>query len=131
MVLSCFRIYHQLPHLTAGDIVVMDNVSFHSCAPPLVEDAEAFVVFTPTWSPEFNPIEQYFGALKNYLRHSLRGCLSVRRTPAYLKQCIYLAMMDVNDTMDHVGNMHSSGYRDKTDLNFYPLQSKLWDIIWS
>lgn len=59
-----------LPDLTAGDIVVMDNLSSHKGPKvrQLIEDAGASVLYLPPYSPDFNPIEKAFAKLKALLR---------------------------------------------------------------
>ena len=59
-----------LPTLTAGDVVVMDNLAVHKClqARELIESVGARVQFLPPYSPDLNPIERAFGRLKGLLR---------------------------------------------------------------
>lgn len=59
-----------VPHLRAGDIVVMDNLSSHKVAgvKPAIEDAGATLRYLPPYSPDLNPIEQVFAKLKSLLR---------------------------------------------------------------
>jgi transposase len=58
------------PHLRAGDVVVMDNLSPHK-APAVREAIEATgatVLYLPPYSPDFNPIENLWSKLKAFLR---------------------------------------------------------------
>ncbi len=59
-----------LPALTAGQILIMDNVSFHkmSSAIELIKKAGVRVVFLPPYSPELNPIENMWSKLKAYIK---------------------------------------------------------------
>jgi len=59
-----------VPSLHPGQIVVLDNLSVHKSAraKALIEAAGCQVVFLPTYSPDFNPIEQAFAKLKALLR---------------------------------------------------------------
>ena len=59
-----------LPTLAAGDIVVLDNVPFHHDprVVTLIRSVGARVRFLPPYSPDFNPIEKAFSALKSHLR---------------------------------------------------------------
>lgn len=59
-----------LPTLAAGDIVVLDNVPFphDPRVETLIRSVGARVRFLPTYSPDFNPIEKAFSALKSHLR---------------------------------------------------------------
>jgi transposase len=59
-----------IPLLKPGDIVVLDNLAAHKC--PEVRRAiravGAKIFFLPAYSPDFNPIEQFFAKLKHLLR---------------------------------------------------------------
>ena len=59
-----------LPTLGCGQIVVMDNLSVHKSkrVERLIEEAGARLLFLPPYSPDFNPIEEAFSKLKNFLR---------------------------------------------------------------
>ena len=59
-----------VPQLQPGQMVVLDNLSVHKSARArqLIEAAGCQVVFLPTYSPDFNPIEQAFAKLKHLLR---------------------------------------------------------------
>ena len=56
--------------LTAGDVVVMDNLACHKVAKvaPAIEKAGARVVYLPAYSPDLNPIEQVFAKAKGEIR---------------------------------------------------------------
>jgi len=58
------------PTLKPGDVVVMDNLSSHKGARvgELIAAAGATLRFLPPYSPDFNPIENAFSALKAFLR---------------------------------------------------------------
>ena len=59
-----------VPHLKAGDCVVMDNLAAHHDARSLkaITNAGATVLFLPPYSPEFNPIEKLWSKLKEFIR---------------------------------------------------------------
>ena len=59
-----------LPALTPGDIVIMDNVSFHKVQgiEELIRSVRAEVIFLPPYSPDFNPIENMWSKIKAILR---------------------------------------------------------------
>jgi transposase len=59
-----------VPALRPGDIVVLDNLSAHKgqCVREAVERADAFVLFLPPYSPDFNPIEKMWSKVKSLLR---------------------------------------------------------------
>ena len=59
-----------VPSLSAGDVVVMDNLSSHKGprVRALVEAAGAAVLYLPPYSPDYNPIELAFSKLKQLMR---------------------------------------------------------------
>jgi len=61
-----------VPSLREGQVVVLDNLSVHKSADArkLIEAAGCRLVFLPTYSPDFNPIEQAFAKCKQALRRS-------------------------------------------------------------
>ncbi len=62
-----------LPALPQGAVVVMDNASFH-CRARLISVALKYgfrLIFLSPYSPEFNPIENFWAWLKRRLRSSL------------------------------------------------------------
>ena len=60
------------PSLSAGDVVVMDNLAAHKVAGVRAAIAArgASVLYLPPYSPDLNPIEQVFAKLKALLRKS-------------------------------------------------------------
>lgn len=58
------------PSLRRGDIVVLDNVSFHSDEEiaELIARRGARLEFLPPYSPDLNPIEEAWGKVKTILR---------------------------------------------------------------
>jgi transposase len=70
---EAFRAYVEqvlAPELEPGDAVVMDNLSPHKVAgvQEAIRAAGASVLYLPSYSPDFNPIEQVFAKLKELLR---------------------------------------------------------------
>lgn len=68
-----FRVYVRdflLPALSAGDILVMDNLSAHKDgeALGLLREAGVKVRFLPAYSPDYNPIELMWSKVKSLLR---------------------------------------------------------------
>ncbi len=59
-----------VPTLKPGDIVVLDNLGSHKgkAVRRAVRDARAHLLFLPAYSPDLNPIEQFFAKLKHWLR---------------------------------------------------------------
>ncbi len=62
-----------LPLLEKGQVIVIDNASFHKSikAKKLIENAGCFLKFLPPYSPDLNPIEHYWFKVKNYIRKLL------------------------------------------------------------
>lgn len=58
------------PELKPWDIVVLDNASFHKSERTrlLIEKREARLLYLPPYSPDMNPIENYWALLKLYVR---------------------------------------------------------------
>ena len=70
---------HQLlPALPSDAVVVMDNASFHRRAQLMraAQERGFRLIFLPPYSPELNPIENFWAWLKRYLRSALSDALS-------------------------------------------------------
>ena len=67
-----------LPSLPKGTTIVMDNATFHrkSRLPLLAEKFGCNVIFLPPYSPELNPIENFWSWLKRHLKKILPNCNS-------------------------------------------------------
>lgn len=63
-----------VPELRQGQLVIIDNASFHKSARTreLIEAAGCELVFLPPYSPDLNKIEKFWARLKSFLRKSLR-----------------------------------------------------------
>lgn len=59
-----------LPEFEPGQVLMMDNVSFHKIESIVgtIESAGVRVVHLPQYSPELNPIENMWSKLKAYLK---------------------------------------------------------------
>ena len=59
-----------VPELTSGQIVVMDNATFHKSEETrlLIEKAGCKLLFLPQYSPDLNPIEKYWAFFKAKVR---------------------------------------------------------------
>jgi transposase len=59
-----------LPSLKEGQIVVMDNLSAHrpKRIRELIEQHGCELLYLPSYSPDYNPIEEAFAKIKNLLR---------------------------------------------------------------
>ena len=99
-----FRAYVEqfvVPILKPADIVVMDNLASHKVAGvrEAIEAAGAELRYLPPYSPDFNPIEQFFAKLKALLRkaaartvEALIAAIAEVRTEVRPQECAnYLA----------------------------------------
>ena len=59
-----------VPALKPGMVVVIDNASFHKSKKiiELIEAVNCRVIFLPSYSPDFNPIEHHWTAVKGAIR---------------------------------------------------------------
>ena len=59
-----------VPELKPGDIVILDNLPSHEVegVRAAIENAGARLLYLPSYSPDLNPIEQWFAKLKALLR---------------------------------------------------------------
>lgn len=62
-----------LPLLPKGSVIVLDNAAFHhsSTTAQLVAETGCSLLFLPTYSPDFNPIERVWASCKSLLRKLL------------------------------------------------------------
>ena len=68
-----FQLYIEkvlVPTLQPGDIVIMDNLGSHKskAVRRAIRAAGARLFYLPKYSPDLNPIEQFFAKLKHWLR---------------------------------------------------------------
>ena len=68
-----FQLYVEkvlVPTLRQGDIVIMDNLGSHKgkAVRHAIRAAGARLFYLPKYSPDLNPIEQFFAKLKHWLR---------------------------------------------------------------
>jgi transposase len=70
-----FRLYVEtvlVPTLRPGDLVILDNLGSHKskAVRRALRSAGAKLFFLPKYSPDLNPIEQFFAKLKHGLRQA-------------------------------------------------------------
>jgi len=60
------------PSLLKGDLVIMDNLGSHKAKAVrrAIRQAGARLLFLPKYSPDLNPIEQFFAKLKHHMREA-------------------------------------------------------------
>jgi transposase len=63
-----------VPTLTAGEIVIFDNLGSHKVdgVQEAIQSAGATVLYLPPYSPDLNPIENFFAKLKALLRKAAK-----------------------------------------------------------
>lgn len=62
-----------LPNLTPGQVLILDNASFHKSAETrkLVETHGCEILYLPPYSPDLNPIEKCWANMKTKIRELL------------------------------------------------------------
>ena len=62
-----------IPNLTAGQVLILDNPSFHKLleSQKLVEAAGCKILFLLPYSPDLNPIEKYWANMKTKVKELL------------------------------------------------------------
>lgn len=98
------------PRLKAGQIVIMDNLSVHRSAwvRELIESKGCQLWLLPSYSPDFNPIEQAFSKVKNLLRKAKA------RTLEALFEATHHALSAVSGE-DALGYFEHCGYKTSQD----------------
>ena len=94
------------PSLRRGQVVVMDNLSAHKGERirELIEERGCELVYLPSYSPDFNPIEEAFSKIKGLVRKA------EARTKEALIEAIGSALSAVT-TEDVRGFFEHCGYR--------------------
>jgi len=59
-----------IPSLSKGQVVIMDNAPIHknNRIREMIENAECKLLYLPTYSPDLNPIENYWAVMKKMIR---------------------------------------------------------------
>ena len=80
-----------LPVLQVGDVVIWDNATFHKSPrlKALFEEAGIGLVFLPPYSPDLNPIEQFWSWLKSWIRALNEPLLHVSQALTKVFQTLY------------------------------------------
>jgi transposase len=109
---DCFRAYVEqclAPTLSAGDIVVLDNLSSHKVAGirEAIEATGATLLYLPPYSPDLNPIEQAFAKFKSILRKAAARSLDALIAAIALA----LAAFTPDECANYIAN---SGYRHRS-----------------
>lgn len=69
-----------LPTLKPQQVLICDNASFHKGGriAELIEQAQCKLLYLPPYSPDLNPIEHQWFALKNRMRKQIQSGLEFR-----------------------------------------------------
>jgi transposase len=99
------------PSLKEGQIAVMDNLGAHrpKRVRELIEERGATLLYLPSYSPDYNPIEEAFAKVKNLLRNA------AARTKEALVEAIGVALSAVS-AQDARGFFEHAGYRSSAHL---------------
>jgi transposase len=94
------------PTLRKGQVVVMDNLSAHKPKRirELIEQRGCELVYLPSYSPDYNPIEEAFAKIKNLLRKA------AARSKEALIEAIAAALSAIS-AEDIRGYFQHAGYR--------------------
>jgi transposase len=78
-VFDCWVENFLIPCLKPGQVVIMDNASWHKSAKceKMIEDAKCRILFLPAYSPQFNPIEKFWAHFKRLIAKLLPNCDSL------------------------------------------------------
>jgi transposase len=94
------------PSLRPGQVVVMDNLGAHrpKRVRELIEGRGCELVYLPSYSPDYNPIEEAFAKIKDLLREASA------RTKGALVEAIGAALSAIS-ARDARGFFEHAGYR--------------------
>ncbi len=93
-----------VPELRPDDVVILDNNATHLNREALsaIEEAGAFTVFLPAYSPDFNPIEQCWAKVKESLRSAAaRTTRALHR--AFRNALTQVTPQDARGWIEHTG----------------------------
>jgi len=99
------------PSLKEGQVVVMDNLGAHrpKRVRELIEQRGAELLYLPSYSPDYNPIEEAFAKLKHLLLKA------AARTKEALVEAIAAALSAIS-AQDVLGYFEHAGYRTTAHL---------------
>jgi transposase len=62
-----------VPLLAVGQVVVMDNASFHKSpqVQEAIEGVHCKLIYLPPYSPQYNPIEKFWANMKRWIQNNI------------------------------------------------------------
>lgn len=75
-----------VPELRPGQVVIMDNASFHKSkkTQEMIEKAKCTLIFLPPYSPDLNPIEKYWSWFKAQVKSMIHRFSNLSQTIDYV-----------------------------------------------
>lgn len=75
-----------IPELKQDDVLILDNASFHKSKTTieLIEKAGVKVLFLPPYSPDLNPIENFWANFKKKVKESINLYSTLAETIDYV-----------------------------------------------
>jgi transposase len=92
------------PTLEAGEVVIMDNLPAHKPARvrELIEERGCELIYLPSYSPDFNPIEEAFSKIKGMVRQA--GARTKDALVGVLGEALSaVSVKDVQGYFEHAG----------------------------
>lgn len=88
------------PALEVDDVIVMDNCPFHHNAGgdilrEWLDDRNIELVYTPTYSPDFNPVEFVFNEMRTVMNYELQDVAAYNIELAAIEACKHITSGDV------------------------------------
>lgn len=82
---TCWLEQFLVPELKPRQVIIMDNASIHkgNKVREIIENAGCYLIYLPPYSPDFNPIEHYWAALKAFVKKILHKFKKVREAIEY------------------------------------------------
>jgi transposase len=104
---NAFKAYLEtvlLPKLKPGTILIMDNWKVHhgSDITELVENVGCKVLYLPTYSPDFNPIEYLFSKIKAFIK-TFRPLNLSNLMDVFSDATLTITLQHIADTFAHCG----------------------------
>ncbi len=79
-----------IPQLQPGDIIIIDNATFHKgqSIQEIVSEAGCEIWYLPPYSPDLNKIERWWSVLKTWMKQRVKEFETIREcVDAAFKKC--------------------------------------------